>query len=591
MIPQTKQRQYFGEKKMSQTTQQSNLPQHIGLALSGGGYRAAGFHLGLLSYLNRVNLLKQVKMISTVSGGTFTGAKYTLSLVAGQSFQEFYQEYYAFLKNTKLVELALNKLNRKETTTPSLRTDLITASAQVYAETFLQKPNGKPYRFGDILNTKIPLQEVIFNATEFRTGLAFRFQCSANSKAKIGNGNLSIDRSDAAHIRVADIVAASSCFPGGFEPLAFPGDFNWSDSSDSSDSSNSSDSNVFNNVKAAVYKKLSKVDPKQIIFDENPLILDEDLELVESNSSIIEGKEYQDVALMDGGIYDNQGIDSLWLAENRSQVKLDLFIISDVDQRPGSLYSFPEPIKVSKLTLDAIDWLSKILIVFCAFTLVTMGYEFIKDYLSGEFIWLDFFLYIIPILLATATASILLWGRNIIKNRILPLVPQVGIVAWNDLKNLTINQVVNGISLRLSSLQAMAGSVFMQRIRSLSYRFIYQQYEKNERQKLIFNLIYELRTGSQLTQLPGVEPPSPEILKVIDAAANMPTTLWFTEDNQLDNLIISGQVTTCYNLMVYITRSHEGDPSSYPPDTLDLWKILVEDWYKLCSHPQVLSES
>jgi hypothetical protein len=86
------------------------------------------------------------------------------------------------------------------------------------------------------------LQEVIFNATEFRTGIAFRFQYCANKKGKIGNGNISIDRSDAADIRIADIVAASSCFPGGFEPLAFPGDFNWSDA------------DIFNSDRQIVYK-------------------------------------------------------------------------------------------------------------------------------------------------------------------------------------------------------------------------------------------------------------------------------------------------------------------------------------------------
>jgi predicted acylesterase/phospholipase RssA len=527
---------------MTQTNEQSNLPQHIGLALSGGGYRAAGFHLGLLSYLNHVDLLKQVKMISTVSGGTFTGAKYTLSLVAEQSFTEFYQEFYNFLKNTKLVELALNNLSKKQSQTPSLRNDLITATAQAYAETFLKDANGKPYLFGDILNANIPLKEVIFNATEFRTGLAFRFQCSANSKAIIGNGNISIDKSDAADIRIADIVAASSCFPGGFEPLAFPGDFNWSDS------------NILNNVRSIVHQKLP-----------------------------------EDIALMDGGIYDNQGIESLWLAEKRSDYLLDLFIISDVDERPDSWYSFPNPLKVSNLTLQTIDWLSKTLIIFCIFTLVTIGYEFIKDYINDQLIWLDFFLYIIPLLLAAATAFILFWSRNIIKNRILPTIPQVGILAWNDLKTLTLNQVINGIQLRLTSLQAMAGSIFMNRIRTMGFRFIYQQYQDKNRKKLISNLIYDLKTGSQLAQLPGVNPPSPEILKIINAAANMPTTLWFTEDKQLDNLIISGQVTACYNLMVYITRIHGDKPSLYPDDIQILWGRLVTDWDKLCSHPQVLA--
>jgi predicted acylesterase/phospholipase RssA len=529
---------------MTQTNERSSLPQTIGLALSGGGYRAAAFHLGLLSYINRVNLLKQVKMISTVSGGTFTGAKYILSLVAGQSFQKFYQEYYSFLKNTKLVELALNKMSRKECAIPSKRTDLITAAAQVYAETFLQYANGKPYRFGDILNANIPLQEVIFNATEFRTGTAFRFQCSAKSRTRIGNGNISITKSDAADIRIADIVAASSCFPGGFEPLAFPGDFNWSDKK------------ILNKVRARVHEKLP-----------------------------------EDLALMDGGIYDNQGVESLWLADKRNNFILDLFIISDVDQKPDSLYYFPPVLKVSNFTLQAIDWLSKILIIFCFFTFVTVGYEAIKDYISGQFIWFDFFLYIIPLLLATGTTFILWWGRNIIKNQILPKIPQVGRLAWNDLKTLTINQVVNGIYLRLSSLQAMAGSVFMKRIRNMGFRFIYQQYKDKNREKLISNLIYELKTGSSLTKLPGVQPPSTELLKVIDAAANMPTTLWFTEDNQLDNLIISGQATTCYNLMVYITRNHGDNPSSYPDEIRLFWDGLVADWDSLCSNPQVLPYS
>ncbi|MBD2356696.1 patatin-like phospholipase family protein [Tolypothrix sp. FACHB-123] len=526
---------------MNSNNQQSNLPQNIGLALSGGGYRAAVFHLGLLFYLNRVNLLQQVKMISTVSGGTFTGAKYTLSLVEKKSFAEFYQEYSYLLKNTRLVELALKNLSKKSSKKSSARHDLITASAQVYAEKFFQNPQGKPYRFGDILQANIHLQEVIFNATEFRSGLAFRFQRSANLNAKIGNGKISIERSDAEDIRVADIVAASSCFPGGFEPLAFPGDFNWSKQ------------NIFNNVRAVVHEKLA-----------------------------------EDLALMDGGIYDNQGIDSLWLAEKRSDFPLDLFIISDVDERPGTFYSFPPDFKVSNLKLQTIDWLSKILIVFCLFTVITVAYEAIKDYISGQFIWLDFFLYIIPFFLALATAFILFWGRNIIKNQILPAVPQAGIVAWNDLKSLTINQVINAISLRLTSLQAMAGSVFMNRIRNMGFSFIYQQYrDKDKQKKLISNLIYELRAGGKRAKLPiEVKPISPEILKVIDAAATMPTTLWFTEDNQFNNVMIAGQVTSCYNLMVYITRNHGDEPSSYPQDIQKLWAILVQDWNGFCVNPQ-----
>ena len=42
---------------------------NIALSLSSGGTRATGFHLGTLAYLDRVDLLKDVSVLSSVSGG------------------------------------------------------------------------------------------------------------------------------------------------------------------------------------------------------------------------------------------------------------------------------------------------------------------------------------------------------------------------------------------------------------------------------------------------------------------------------------------------------------------------------------------
>ena len=89
----------------------------------------------------------------------------------------------------------------------------------------MAKNETEPYYFGDLLNAEIPLKEVIFNSTEFRHGLNFRFQSSSNPRAVIGNNRVNISKEEAEAIRIADIVAASSCFPGCFEPLAFPEDF------------------------------------------------------------------------------------------------------------------------------------------------------------------------------------------------------------------------------------------------------------------------------------------------------------------------------------------------------------------------------
>jgi predicted acylesterase/phospholipase RssA len=46
----------------------------IGLALSGGGFRAAAFHLGVLRRLRELGVLGQIRVLSTVSGGSIVGA-------------------------------------------------------------------------------------------------------------------------------------------------------------------------------------------------------------------------------------------------------------------------------------------------------------------------------------------------------------------------------------------------------------------------------------------------------------------------------------------------------------------------------------
>ena len=52
----------------------------LGLALSGGGFRAALFHVGVLAQLAEQDLLRFVSVISTVSGGSIIGAFYYLKV-------------------------------------------------------------------------------------------------------------------------------------------------------------------------------------------------------------------------------------------------------------------------------------------------------------------------------------------------------------------------------------------------------------------------------------------------------------------------------------------------------------------------------
>ncbi|MGH8658448.1 MAG: patatin-like phospholipase family protein [Gammaproteobacteria bacterium] len=50
----------------------------LGLALSGGGFRASFFHVGVLAKLAMLGLLRPIEVISTVSGGSVIGALYYL---------------------------------------------------------------------------------------------------------------------------------------------------------------------------------------------------------------------------------------------------------------------------------------------------------------------------------------------------------------------------------------------------------------------------------------------------------------------------------------------------------------------------------
>jgi predicted acylesterase/phospholipase RssA len=58
----------------------SYLRGKVGLALSGGGFRAALYHIGVFARLAELDMLRHVEVISCVSGGSIVGAYYYLML-------------------------------------------------------------------------------------------------------------------------------------------------------------------------------------------------------------------------------------------------------------------------------------------------------------------------------------------------------------------------------------------------------------------------------------------------------------------------------------------------------------------------------
>ncbi len=82
----------------------SPSPNRLGLSLSGGGYRATAFHLGTLNKLQEMNILQQADVISTISGGSITGAYYCLEK---DNYENFKNTLYEAVQKKSVIKKVL----------------------------------------------------------------------------------------------------------------------------------------------------------------------------------------------------------------------------------------------------------------------------------------------------------------------------------------------------------------------------------------------------------------------------------------------------------------------------------------------------
>ncbi|NAS14341.1 patatin-like phospholipase family protein [Poritiphilus flavus] len=269
--------------------------EEIALCFSGGGYRAACFSLGTLSFFEKIGLLKKVKVISTVSGGTITGVKYAQSQAAKQDFDTFFKDYFNWLKKDELASNAIRHIKKRKIWKRSenihKRKNPINAFAIEYNSFTRQMTLGDVQNA--IENNDTHLERVVFNTTDFTHSMRFRFQ-NTNTRGLLGNKKIQ----DLGHdlkaylnkLKLGDILASSSAFPGGFEPIGFPNDF----------------------VSKAVREKMGMAE----------------------------------IGLMDGGIIDNQGISSIL----SSSKKYDLYFLNDVaSPYPGEPFKFAQSNSIIKI--------------------------------------------------------------------------------------------------------------------------------------------------------------------------------------------------------------------------------------------------
>ena len=495
----------------------------IALTFSGGGFRAAAFSLGGLSLLSRIatgkgNLLDHITVLSTVSGGTITGARYALGVRKGEHFKAIYDQLYHFMSNADLVSLALERLAADKDWDEHRTRNLITAFADIYdrdlfggalfGELMIENPNS--------------LRHISFNATEFTNALQFRFQWSERinqpapgeaERGMIGNKYYNISPTVAQDIRLADIMAASSCFPGGFEPVNFPDDF-----------------------------------------------------VLPPDKRALLGDSGYPVGLMDGGIVDNQGIEPVLLAEQRMKrnvpvgpdgskpTQTELIIVCEVAspymdgfqasvQHRGSGWKDISPKGIA-------FWNSVLLLILVA----TGIWCFRNDYRVG----------LMATTVGMTLSGLVFLGYRLAKSLAATAgVPSEFLQPLGKLLKLRLYIYENLIANRFRSVMMLTMNVFLKHVRRLNYNKLYN--DKAWLNRRIMNGIYELRPKERWQQkvdtgsLPVDLAPSPAIQKNSQLASSMGTTLWFTKDEleqqkMLDAIIACGQYTLCWNLLEYISQ-------------------------------------
>lgn len=172
--------------------------KRIGLALSGGGFRAAAFHLGVFSKLQEFGLLNKIDLFSCVSGGSIAGGFLAVNWGASDALDKL-KEYIG----TK--SIAVSTFIGGLLDPFASRIDKLADSYDdhIFKKKKLRDLGGGPRTY--------------FNATNLATGNLFFFVAGGGLPEEMGEHELGT--AVVPDFRISNAVAASSAFPPVFPPL------------------------------------------------------------------------------------------------------------------------------------------------------------------------------------------------------------------------------------------------------------------------------------------------------------------------------------------------------------------------------------
>jgi predicted acylesterase/phospholipase RssA len=248
---------------------QSVFSGKVGLALSGGGFRASLFHIGVLAKLAELDMLRHVEVLSCVSGGSIIGAHYYLEvreLLRKKSDEQIARkDYIDLVKRIERDFVAGVQRNIRTRVAAELSTNIrmlfsktysrTERAGELYEEELYAKISGedssKPLLMRNLFiqpfgeqdfspkldnwrrRAKVPI--LVLNATSLNTGHNWQFTASWMGEPPAGidtdiDGNDRLRRmyysqapAGKQDVRLGYAVAASACVPGIFEPIVLDG--------------------------------------------------------------------------------------------------------------------------------------------------------------------------------------------------------------------------------------------------------------------------------------------------------------------------------------------------------------------------------
>ena len=180
--------------------------ERFGLALSGGGFRAAAFHLGVLRGLAGAGLLERIDVISAVSGGSMLAAAYVTDGGSLDDFSERMRRFLARDLKTRVLVAALR---------PDRFLRLLLDPAYSLTEVLAQVLDREIFHGATLGSLAGARPRLIVNATCVNHGTGWRF-----APDRMGDWILQTsDREVLGAFPLARAVACSAAFPGGFAPV------------------------------------------------------------------------------------------------------------------------------------------------------------------------------------------------------------------------------------------------------------------------------------------------------------------------------------------------------------------------------------